>query len=279
MTQDFTLGRTGFRYGNYGPDSGTFKSQGADTANGAGVSATPANPSVQCDLPVSGTNAVSATAVPSTEQIQTAFDAIDWDKPNMVSVLKLLHMVGANMRAAQNESKWAETHAQISALYEEAAKMKEAAVAQFATTLVTSVASMGLSAYGLHSSWSQFTKINLLKGEFQPGANFSDKSSGFSSAMQADITQIQAQGQINQAKIQIGEGALKMAGAGGQYAADLHNAEGRKSAAEAQMRSANAESSKQAEQTADEFCRKARDFVEQMLQARNSTEQAINSKM
>ena len=72
---------------------------------------------------------------------------------------------------------------------------------------------------------------------------------------------------------------LKGAGSGGQFAAEMYNARGKEDAAEAQLRSANADSSKQAEQTADEFCRKAREFIEQVLQARNSTEQAINAKM
>lgn len=274
MTQDFGIGRGAFPGGLFGNYSTTTSSKGAEgTKETQGI----ADFSIPDDLPVSTSNTDSSTGVPTTEQIQTAFDAIDWDKPNMVDILKLLHMVGAHMKAAQNESKWAETQAQISSLYQEAAKMKDAAVAQFATTLATSVASMGLSAYGLKSSVSQFRQVNALKGSY--ASNFSDANSNFSQAMQADITQIQAKGQINQAIIQMGEGALKMAGAGGQFAADMHNAEGRKDAAEAQLRSANAESSKQAEQTADEFCRKAREFVEQVLQARNSTEQAINSKM
>jgi hypothetical protein len=186
-------------------------------------------------------------------------------------------MVGANMKAAQNESKWAETNAQINQLYEEAKSMKDAAVAQFATTLATSIASIGLSSFSLGSSVSQFRQVNALKGGY--ASEFTDGNSNYSAAMQADIGQIQTKGQINNAIVQIGEGVLKGAGAGGQFAADIHNVEGKKNAAEAQMRSANAESSKQAEQTADDFCRKAREFVEQMLQARNSTEQAIIAKM
>ena len=277
MTQDFGIGRGGIPSGLFGTYSTTTSSKGAEGTKKTGGSSENADPSLPNDLPVSTSNASSPTAVPSTGQIQTAFDAIDWDKPNLVDVLKLLHMVAANMKAAQSESKWAETNSQVQSLYNEAAKMKDAAVAQFATTLATSVASIGLSSLSLANSVSQVRQLNALTGPWTK--EFTGANSSFTSATQAEITRIQAIGQKNQAIIQIGDGVLKGAGAGGQFAADMYNARGREDAAEAQMRSANAESSKQAEQTADDFCRKAREVVEQMLQARNSTEQAINSKM
>ena len=275
MTQGINPGtRTGQVGGAY---VGSGAAKGATQTQKAEVTLGVADFLMPDDLPVADTPSESAQNIPTSEQIDTAFNAINWDKPNMVDVLKLLHMVAASLKAAQNENKWAETNAQVQSLFNEASKMKDAAVAQFATTLATSVASIGLAGASLGNSVSQLRQLNSLTGPW--ASKFTDANSNFSSATQAEITRIQAIGQRNQAIIQIGDGVLKGAGSGGQFAAEMYNARGKEDAAEAQLRSANADSSKQAEQTADEFCRKAREFIEQVLQARNSTEQAINAKM
>lgn len=275
MTQGINPGpRTGQIGGAY---VGSGMTEGATQTQKAEVTLGMTDFLVPDDLPVADTPSESAQHIPTSEEINTAFNAINWDKPNMVDVLKLLHMVAASLKAAQNENKWAETNAQVQSLFNEASKMKEAAVAQFATALATSVASVGLASLSLGNSVSQLRQLNSLTGPW--ASKFTDANSNFSSATQAEITRIQAIGQKNQAIIQIGDGVLKGANSGGQFAAEMYNARGKEDAAEAQLRSANAESSKQAEQTADEFCRKAREFIEQVLQARNSTEQAINSKM
>ncbi len=275
MTQGINPGtRTGQIGGAY---VGSGAAEGATQTQQAEVNLGVADFLLPDDLPVADTPSESAQKIPTTEQINMAFNAINWDKPNMVDVLKLLHMVAASLKAAQNENKWAETNAQVQSLFNEASKMKDAAVAQFATTLATSVASIGLAGASLGNSVSQLRQLNSLTGPW--ASKFTDANANFSSATQAEITRIQAIGQRNQAIIQIGDGVLKGAGSGGQFAAEMYNARGKEDAAEAQLRSANADSSKQAEQTADEFCRKAREFIEQVLQARNSTEQAINAKM
>lgn len=275
MTQGINPGtRTGQVGGAY---VGSGAAKGATQTQKAEVTLGVADFLMPDDLPVADTPSESAQNIPTSEQIDTAFNAINWDKPNMVDVLKLLHMVAASLKAAQNENKWAETNAQVQSLFNEASKMKDAAVAQFATTLATSVASIGLAGASLGNSVSQLRQLNSLTGPW--ASKFTDANANFSSATQAEITRIQAIGQRNQAIIQIGDGVLKGAGSGGQFAAEMYNARGKEDAAEAQLRSANADSSKQAEQTADEFCRKAREFIEQVLQARNSTEQAINAKM
>lgn len=230
-------------------------------------------------------NAVEEGAVPTpmagptSEQIQSAYDAINWENPSLESIMKLLTMIYSKLKASNNEAKWAEAKAQFQAMKNEASQMEEGAATQMWTTIGTSIATIGLSAISLKSNVSQAKEISgLTKGlkltDVTADGSFA-VNNGLFKRVQADIGNIQLQGAITNAKVEIGKAVSQGAGAVGQYNAELHNAQAKEEAAEGTARGANQQSAQTAEQTSDENIAKAREILQSLLQLTADTDRSI----
>ena len=103
--------------------------------------------------------------VPTTEQLQTAYDAVNWDHPDTMQVLQLLHMISSKLKSISNEAKWAEAHTQISSLLSEAKNMESAASTRMWTAIGTGLATAAISSVNMVASVKNLKEISGLAGK------------------------------------------------------------------------------------------------------------------
>ena len=223
--------------------------------------------------------------VPTSKEIQTAYDSINWDNPSLESIMKLMVMIYSKLKAANNSAKWTEANLQMNSLMKEAENMKSAALGTMWAKIGGAVASIGTSALSLGSNISQMKQINAIKvkGGMEAGDSFTSKGADLDDTafrrMQQDIGQIQIKGAINSAGIDLLKGVAQGGEAIAQNAADQYNVDAKKDAAQAAQRGAYRDAAQQAEQTVDENIRKTQEMLQSLLQLAAETERSVTQRI
>jgi hypothetical protein len=223
------------------------------------------------------------SGVPTSKEIQTAYDSINWENPSLESIMKLMVMICSKLKASNNAAKWAEANLQMNSLMKEAANMKDAASVAMWAKITGSLVSIGASTLSLGSSISQIKQVNALSS----GKMFSAKDANGKfeidekafQRLNADIGQINAKGAMRSAGIDIIKAAGQGAEAIVQNAADQYNVQAKKDAAEATQRGAHRDSAQQAEQSVDENIRKTQDILQSLVQLLAESERSVIQKI
>jgi len=219
---------------------------------------------------------IPKSAILTSEQLQTAYDAIDWKKPDMMQVLQLISSIFAKIKSLNNEAKWGEAQAQCNSLMSEAKNLEEGASKRFWAALGTSLASGVLAGVNLRSTLGNMKQINALTKEaggiMAMGKDKFDRVSLTIQNLNSQIT-------ITKLKTEMADGIVKAGGAIGNYQAELYDADAKKDAAEATLRGANQQDQQSAEANSEEAIKKVAQMMQDLLQLIASAERDIVSRV
>lgn len=225
--------------------------------------------------------------IPTTEDIQNAYDAINWEEPKLVDVFNLMVLIfkfASKLKAADNAAKWGETNLQVKSFMNEADNMSTAAKNAMWVKIGSACATVLTSSFSLVSSAVQLKQIGGLTGgkkltDTDAAGNFEVTEDLFK-RINADIGNIQLKGQIRSAINDIIKGVAQGGEAIAQnLASDQYNVAAKRDAAEATLRGANKDSVDQGEQAANELIRKAMENMQSLLQLNADTTRSIIQKI
>ena len=251
--------------------TGGNQTEGAGSVAGSSGSEVALPPATTSDNRREMLEGLATGNVPSIEQLQTAYDAVNWDHPDTMQVLQLLHMISSKLKSISNEAKWAEAHTQISSLLSEAKNMESAASTRMWTSIGTSMATVAISSVNLVASVKNLKEISTLAGK--DGLVGMDKTK-FDQVSQ-QIQYLNSKLQVTKLKGDVAEGLVKGMGAMSNYNAEMDDAAAKKDSAQATARGANQQEMQSAESNQDEAIRKLRDMIQEFLQNQRSAEAGI----
>jgi hypothetical protein len=213
--------------------------------------------------------------MPSPSDIKAAFDSIDWENPSLGTLMKVISMITASMRKAQNEAKWALQESEMKNLMNEVANMIKAATTEMVTTIATSVASIGLNAVNLGASTRAISQTKGLADDIKAIDLTDANSQKVLKGLDADLNLVNLKSTRVQTGTQIAEGVSKVGGAIGSAQAGYINADAKEDAAQAQRAASYKQAAQSAEEASRDELRAVRDMLQDIIRTMLSTENKI----